>query len=89
MEPPGVQVLAISGYAKTGKTTFIERLIPALTHKGLRVATIKHHHLHDISIDIPGTDTYRHKAAGAGTTILASPGMIGLVKDLKEEMPLE
>jgi molybdopterin-guanine dinucleotide biosynthesis adapter protein len=85
----GKQIPAISivGRSKTGKTTFIEKLIPVLIGKGLRVATIKHHP-HDFEIDIPGKDTYRHKKAGAKTVILASPGKIAMVKDIEKDLPV-
>ena len=34
--------LAISGFKNSGKTTLMERLIPELIHRGLKVATVKH-----------------------------------------------
>lgn len=78
-------VVAISfvGRSKVGKTTLIERLLPLLTEKGLRVGVIKHHH-HDFEIDKRGKDTYRYKQAGAGFTMLASPKKIALVADTPE-----
>lgn len=83
-----IPVLSIVGRAKTGKTTFIEKLIPLLVDKGVRVAVIKHH-LHDFDFDIPGKDTYRHKKAGAATVILASPGKIAMVKDTEKDLSIE
>ena len=41
-----IPILSVVGRSNTGKTTFIEKLIPVLKAKGIRVATIKHH-LHD------------------------------------------
>lgn len=55
---------AVCGYKNSGKTTLITKLIPILTEKGYRVATIKHDG-HDFESDVPGTDTYRHQKAGA------------------------
>ena len=46
-----------------GKTTLVERLIPALRLKGLRVSVVKHAH-HRFDIDHEGKDTYRHREAG-------------------------
>lgn len=81
-------LISIVGTSKTGKTTFIEKLIPVYKDKGLRVATIKHHHL-DFEIDRAGKDTYRHKKAGASTVILSSPYKIALVRDVEKEVPLQ
>ena len=76
------------GRSNTGKTTVIERLIPILVRKGLKVAVIKHHP-HDFEIDIPGKDTYRYKQAGATMSILASPGKVAVVEDTENELTLE
>jgi molybdopterin-guanine dinucleotide biosynthesis protein B len=76
------------GRSNTGKTTVIERLIPILVGKGLKVAVIKHHP-HDFEIDIPGKDTYRYKQAGATMSILASPGKVAVVEDTETELTLE
>lgn len=83
-----IPYLSFVGRSKTGKTTVIERLIPILNERGLKVAVIKHHP-HDFDIDIPGKDTYRYKQAGASTSILVSPGKIALVEDTSEELALE
>jgi molybdopterin-guanine dinucleotide biosynthesis adapter protein len=82
-----IPLISIVGTSKTGKTTFIERLIPAFKERGLRVATVKHHHL-DFEIDKVGKDTYRHKKAGSSTVILSSPYKIALVRDVEKEMLL-
>lgn len=58
------KVIAISGIKNSGKTTLITKLIPLLKKKGLRVATIKHDG-HDFDPDVKGTDTYKHREAGA------------------------
>lgn len=53
----------IVGGRNQGKTTLIEKLLPELQGRGLKVGTIKHSR-HDHSIDTPGKDSYRHHAAG-------------------------
>lgn len=83
-----IAVLSIVGRSKTGKTTLIEQLIPLLKRKGLRIATIKHHH-HDFEIDREGKDTYRHKAAGAKAVFLSSPAQIALVMDIEKELKVQ
>lgn len=83
-----IPYLSFVGRSKTGKTTVIERLIPILCERGIKVAVIKHHP-HDFDIDIPGKDTYRYKQAGASTSILVSPGKIAIVEDTSGELALE
>ncbi|MBA4417910.1 MAG: molybdopterin-guanine dinucleotide biosynthesis protein B [Syntrophus sp. (in: bacteria)] len=84
-----IPVIAFVGHANSGKTTIIEKLIPLFSSRGIRVAVIKHHHLHDFEIDIPGKDTFRYKKAGAVSTIIASPGKIALVTDVEGDLPVE
>jgi molybdopterin-guanine dinucleotide biosynthesis protein B len=67
-----MRVVAIVGRQGSGKTTLIERLIPAIRARGLSVSTIKHTHHHDIELDRPGKDSYRHRSAGASEVIIAS-----------------
>ena len=67
--PPIVSIVARS---KTGKTTFLEALLPALKQRGLRVAVVKHHH-HTSSFDTPGKDTHRIAEAGADLVLGISP----------------
>ena len=81
-------VLALIGRPNSGKTTLIEKLIPALVEKGVRIGTIKHHH-GEIQMDTPGKDTWRHKKAGASVVLLSSPSGIGLVQDSAGDTPFE
>lgn len=57
-------VLAIAGAHNSGKTTLLEQLLPLLRQNGLQVAVIKHDG-HDFTPDVPATDSYRLRAAGA------------------------
>lgn len=75
-------VIAISGVKNSGKTTLIERLIPKLSCEGLKIATIKHDG-HDFECDIEGTDTYKHKNAGAYGTAIFSKNKFMVVKEQK------
>jgi molybdopterin-guanine dinucleotide biosynthesis adapter protein len=65
------RVLGIVGWSGSGKTTLIIRLIPELTKRGLRVATLKHAH-HAFDVDVPGKDSYEHRKAGASEVIVSS-----------------
>ena len=83
-----IPIVTIVGKSGSGKTTFIEKLIPELIRRGYRVGTVKHH-LHDFEIDQPGKDSWRHARAGATTTIIASPQKVAMIKHATAEMPLE
>jgi molybdopterin-guanine dinucleotide biosynthesis protein B len=67
-----MRVVAIIGHQGSGKTTLIERLIPALQARSLSVSTIKHTHHHQIELDSPCKDSYRHRTAGASEVIVTS-----------------
>ena len=69
----------IPKFSKTGLT---ERLVAEFTRRGLRVATVKHAH-HNADIDQPGTDSYRHRMAGAGQVLLATAERWALMTELK------
>ena len=68
-------VIGVVGARGAGKTTLIERLIPALARRGITVASVRHH-VHQRLLDQEGTDTMRAAAAGAVRTVLAGPGGI-------------
>ncbi len=67
-----MRVVAIVGSSGSGKTSLIERLIPAAQARGLAVSTVKHTHHHQVELDTPGKDSYRHRVAGASEVIVAS-----------------
>ncbi len=81
-------VVAFVGRSESGKTTYIENLVPELKRRGLRVATVKHvpqhFHAHE-----PARDTERHLAAGADATIAATPDALILTKPFAAESPFE
>ncbi|VVB96072.1 putative molybdopterin synthase [uncultured archaeon] len=61
-----MRVISVVGYKKTGKTTLVGQIVKALKGYG-SVGTIKH--LHDHKIDATGTDTWKHREAGADVVI--------------------
>lgn len=73
-------ILAISGVKNSGKTTLIENIIPILSSKGVKVATIKHDG-HDFEPDVPNTDTYKHRQSGAYGVAIFSKNKYMLVKN--------
>ncbi len=84
MEP---SIIAIAGRSGSGKTTFLEKLIPVLKGRGYRTGVLKHAHCGFV-MDKEGKDSWRHKNAGAAATLVISPGAIALVKD-KEDASIE
>jgi len=84
--PPVVSVVGNSG---TGKTTFLEKIIREMTHRGLKVGTIKHDIHGRFEMDKPGKDSWRHKHAGASTTVISSPNRIGVVMDVEYDHSLD
>jgi len=83
--PPAL--VAIVGKSDSGKTTFIEKLLPELIALGLRVGTVKHH-AHPADIDHEGKDSWRHGRAGAAAYVVSSPSQLAFVARTDEEMPL-
>ena len=77
-------VVSVIGYQDSGKTTLIEELVPTLATYG-RVGTVKSIH-HDVEIDTPGTDTYRHRSAGAQAVIGITPSLrFSIMRDEREK----
>jgi len=68
-----VIAVRILGHSGAGKTTLIERLLPALAEQG-RVASIKSIH-HPVEIDTEGKDTHRHRTAGAERVVGITPAL--------------
>ena len=77
MTPP---VFIFVGHSNSGKTTFVEKLIPQLIARGQRVATIKHAH-HTVELDTEGKDSWRYKNAGAALSMLVTTSALQLVAD--------
>lgn len=77
-------VFGIAGWSNSGKTTLIEKVIPCLTGRGLRVAVIKHAH-HGFDLDRPGKDSFRHREAGATQVLMLSSQRWVLMNELRDE----
>lgn len=64
-------IVSFVAYSGTGKTTFLEKLIPKLKAYGLKIAIVKHDG-HRFDIDHKGKDSDRFTKAGADVTGLIS-----------------
>lgn len=62
-------LIAVVGHSDSGKTSLLERLVPALTRRGLRVGCAKHAS-HGFDADQPGKDSYRLFQSGAQAVAL-------------------
>jgi len=82
-----IPIVSIIGKSNSGKTTLIEKIIPELTRRGYRVATIKHD-VHGFDIDEEGKDSWRHRKAGADAVILSSPKQIALVRTVDRDLTI-
>lgn len=78
------RVFGITGWKNSGKTTMTERLVAELTRRGWTVATVKHAH-HDADVDHAGTDSFRHRAAGAREVALVTGRRWALMHELRDE----
>jgi molybdopterin-guanine dinucleotide biosynthesis protein MobB len=72
-------VVSIIGRRDSGKTTLLVLLAAELGRRGLRVASVKHSH-HDVDIDHPGKDSWRHfHEGGVDAVLLATPNRVSLL----------
>ncbi len=72
-----IPVIGFAGFSGTGKTTLIEKLIPALNARGLAVAVIKHD-AHGLKFDHEGKDSRRFSIAGAKYSLVSGPGQAAM-----------
>lgn len=84
------RVFGITGWKNSGKTTLTERLVAEFTRRGWKVSTVKHAH-HAFDIDHEGTDSWRHRAAGASEVAIVSGNRWALMHELRgeDEPPLD
>jgi len=77
------RVFGVTGWKNAGKTTLVERLVAEFVRRGWRIATVKHAH-HDADIDRAGTDSFRHRAAGATEVALVGGHRYAIMREQEE-----
>ncbi len=77
-----MRVYGVTGWKNAGKTGLMERLVAEITGRGFTVSTLKHAH-HRVDVDQPGTDSYRHRTAGASEVLLASGQRVAIMQELR------
>ncbi|MCU0822328.1 MAG: molybdopterin-guanine dinucleotide biosynthesis protein B [Spirochaetes bacterium] len=82
-----IPIVSLVGKSGSGKTTYIEKLIPELNRRGYRVATVKHD-VHGFDMDREGKDTWRHKKAGARSIAISSPEKFAMICDTERDLTL-
>jgi len=83
-----VPIVCFVGKSNSGKTTFIERLIPELVRAGYKIATVKHAG-HGFDLDTEGKDSWRHKQAGASSVVILSKGSMAMFADVSDQLKVE
>ena len=78
------KVFGISGWKNSGKTTLTSALISELSARGYQVSSVKHAH-HNVDVDQEGTDSYKHRAAGASEVMLATSKRFALMHEIAQE----
>jgi molybdopterin-guanine dinucleotide biosynthesis protein B len=81
-----MKVYGVIGWKNAGKTSLMERLVTEITQRGFTVSTVKHVH-HEVDLDQPGKDSYRHRAAGASEVVLASKHRFALMHEHRGPEP--
>jgi molybdopterin-guanine dinucleotide biosynthesis protein B len=82
------RVFGITGWKNAGKTTLVERLVAEFVRRGWRVSTIKHAH-HDVDIDQPGRDSFRHRVAGASEVAVVGGLRYAIMREQAEPTLVE
>lgn len=81
---PDTPIFGVTGWKNSGKTTLVTRLIAEFAHRGYRVNSIKHAH-HAFDIDVPGTDSFRHREAGATEVAIVSGTRWALMHEVRDQ----
>jgi molybdopterin-guanine dinucleotide biosynthesis adapter protein len=81
-----MSIYGVIGWKNAGKTSLMERLVSEITARGFTVSTVKHVH-HDVDLDQPGKDSFRHRAAGASEVVLASAHRFALMREHRGPEP--
>ena len=81
-------IVAIIGKSGSGKTSLIQKLVPELRSRGYRVATIKHIH-HNVTLDQPDKDSWRHVQAGSEATAIRSHDRVVVIRPVTKPATVE
>lgn len=77
------QIFAVSGVKNSGKTTLIVSLLRFFRRRNITVSVIKHDG-HDFAPDVPDTDSYRIRGAGAEGVAVFSDQRMMIIRECGE-----
>jgi len=75
-----IPIIGVVGSRHSGKTATVETIVKGLTQKGYKIATAKHIHQKNFTIDTPGRDTWKHTQAGAHITLAVAANELTTIK---------
>ncbi|MBU0968256.1 MAG: molybdopterin-guanine dinucleotide biosynthesis protein B [Proteobacteria bacterium] len=73
------QIVTFIGWHNSGKTTLATQVVSHLKESGYRVAVIKSSKETGLRFDKPGTDTDKHRQAGADSILFVAPDQMVLM----------
>ncbi|MDX1762904.1 MAG: molybdopterin-guanine dinucleotide biosynthesis protein B [bacterium] len=82
-----IPAISLVGRSGSGKTTFLEKLIPLLAARGYRLGVVKQAH-HTSGVDKRGKDSHRLREAGASQVVLNAPTQMALIRQQAETLPM-
>jgi len=71
-------IVTFIGWHDSGKTTLATQVVSHLKEFGYKVAVIKSSNDTGVLFDTPGTDTYKHREAGADSILFVAPDQMVL-----------
>jgi len=80
-------IVSFIGWHDSGKTTLASQVVTHLKQKGYRVGVIKSSSERNICCDQPGTDTFKHRQAGADAVMLVTPDQM-ILQSGNSDLPL-
>ncbi|MBB5347132.1 molybdopterin-guanine dinucleotide biosynthesis protein B [Desulfoprunum benzoelyticum] len=80
-------IVTFIGWHDSGKTTLASQVVSHLKARGYRVAVIKSSKEADVPFDTPGTDTAKHRMAGADSVMFVGPDKM-VLQTANENLPL-
>lgn len=82
-----MKIVTVYGYTKSGKTTTVECLIRELISRGYTVGSVKEIHFEDFTMDTEGSNTDRHRKAGA--ELVTARGLYETNILYKKKLPIQ
>jgi molybdopterin-guanine dinucleotide biosynthesis protein B len=81
------KIVTFIGWHDSGKTTLASQVVGHLKEMNYRVAVIKSSEETSIAFDTPGTDSYKHRQAGADSVLFVAPDQMVMMTE-NRQVPL-